>query len=237
VAVSVSIYFASLVEVVVGRRSRRILRHGNTLPETANRRLNEEYVDTISRSLGVGLSDLKYGTGGGQQHSSSKFKVSKSQGKGQYNSDNGRGKGKGKENSGKGFDYSDSRYSDDMSRPSPTEPRKEITEKKKQKNSKRDKHLKLKKSEKASPTYKPIDQPTLKKSEKASPTYKPIDQPTRKPTTDSKFSTKRKSISWYLCKQFSDFLFVFIHLLRRSYHITLRPIDEQAQYAIFFITK
>jgi len=196
VAVSVSIYFASLVEVVAGRRrNQRVIRHGSTLPKPTNRRLNKEYVDDIPRSLGIGLIDLKYGDGGGQHHSNGG--KGRNQGKGQYYSDDSRGKSQGKEQkgqgSGKGYDYSDNTDSEDISHPSPTDPsyliptmspksvkstnpKKEIMEKKKHKNSKSDKH------------------PKLKKTEKASPTYKPVFQPTRQPSTDSKFSNGIKSI-------------------------------------------
>jgi len=185
ITVSVSIFSASSVEVAIGRRrNRRVLRHSSALPEHSNRRSNREYVDGIPRYLGVGLNNLKYGEIRGQHHADEAR--GKSKGKGKYYSDDFRGKGKGYspshgKGSGKGDNNSGSIDTEDTSRLSPTDPpfstptistksSKPTNQKKEYVDSKRGKQSKLMKSEKASPTFKPILHPTrLPSSDKPTP--------------------------------------------------------------------
>ena len=72
---SATIYCASSVEVSVGRgRNRGEIRHGAALlPEQSNSHSDGAYVHH-SRSLGVGLDNLKYGNTKGQYHKDSKAK-------------------------------------------------------------------------------------------------------------------------------------------------------------------
>jgi len=165
IAVSVSIYSASSVEVALGRRrDRRTVRHRSALPEPKKRRSNGEYVNKMQRSLGAGLDNLKYGEIRGQHHIEETRGKSKGKGKGTYYSDNFKGKGKG-------YNNSISIDSEDISRRPLTEPpfqtptistksSKPTNPKKEHVNSKKSKQTKLEKSEKSSPTHTQVLQPT-----------------------------------------------------------------------------
>lgn len=182
ITVSATIYCASSVEVAVGRgRNRGEIRNGAALPEQSNRHSDGAKVNH-SRSLGVGLDNLKYGNTKGQHHKDSK---AKEKGKGGGNSDSGgstvRGEGyptsHGK-GSGKGYVDADSMDSEDVRHPAPAKPSfsaptiapgdRKPTPQRKYKSSKKS------------------DQSKLQKSDKGSRTYQPVSQPTRLPTTNGK---------------------------------------------------
>lgn len=185
VAVSVTIYSTSSVEVAVGRRrSRRVIRQGSSLPEPSDWRSDEQLKLGIPRSLGAGLETLKYGNSKGQHHIGySGGKSKKGKGEGSYYSNDFPSDGKG---SGKGYNNVNSGFSDDMARPSPTKP--PISTPTKSPKSKRPTNQKKKHENSKSSKQK------LKKSEKDSPKSRPIFQPTMVPTTASKFTSKKFSI-------------------------------------------
>jgi hypothetical protein len=225
IGISVSIYSTSSVEVAIGRRrSRRVIRHGSALPEPSNKHSNGEYAHEIPRSLGVGLDNLKYGSKGGQYHiEETRGKSGKGNGKGNYYSDDFRGKGKGYvpsdgKGSGKGYNDSGSIDSEDIPRPSPTKPP-FPTPTMSPKSGKPTNHVSSKGGKQT-------------KSEKASPTYKPISQPTRLPTSNSKFTTNFRMTILQITQH--SVICCFLHLLHRTNSITLQRVDGQVKQATFF---
>jgi len=171
--VSATLYCASSVEIVVrgGRNRGEQLRHGTTLPEASRSRSDGAHVHP-SRSLGVGLDNLKYGNTKGQHHKDSKAKgkvggnIYATESTNTEDSVPSRGKG-----SGKGYVSSGSIDSDDIHHPAPTKTsfipptmypgsKKPTHPRKKDKSSKNSTQTKLHKSDKGSPTSQPAFQPT-----------------------------------------------------------------------------
>ena len=170
ITVSATIYCASSVEVAVGRgRNRGEIRHGAALPEHSD----GAYVHH-SRSLGVGLDNLKYENTKGQHHKDSKAKE-KGKGGENYHSDDSTVRGEGYvtshgKGSGKGYVNAGSMDSEDVHHPTPAKPSfsaptvapgdRMPTHKRKYKSSKKSNQSKLQKSDEGSRTYQPVSQPT-----------------------------------------------------------------------------
>ena len=185
ISISISFYSASSVDVSIGRRrNRRAIHHSRGISESTTES-NRGYKHATRRSLGVGLENLKYGKsvkqhyvveerGGGKGKGGYSADSSKGKGKGytqhyvveKRGTDSSRGKGKGYTPSrerGKGKGHYDSDSIDISPSPSPTKSPKSSKpkyEKKKHVKSKREKHAKLRKSDKASPTFQPVFYPT-----------------------------------------------------------------------------
>lgn len=174
---STTLYYASSVEVAVrgGRnRGERIRCGATTLPESSRIRSDKAY-EPPSRSLGVGLDNLKYGNAKGQHHKDSKAKENGKGGENFYvhestiSEDYVPSRGKG---SGKGYVSGGTIDSEDIQHPAPTKApftpptsspgsRKPTPPRKKDKSTKNRNQTKLHKSEKGSPIFQPVFQPTM----------------------------------------------------------------------------
>mmetsp|Transcript_17696 Transcript_17696/g.40825 ORF Transcript_17696/g.40825 Transcript_17696/m.40825 type:complete len:467 (+) Transcript_17696:32-1432(+) len=182
IIVLISIYSASSVKIAVsGRRNHKLIRHSDEHQEE-DFRSSRDYNRKISRSLGVGMDNLRYENTRGQYHIETRGKDNKGKGKGINYSDNLIGKGKGAspsygkgivssygKGSGKGSVTTGNLESEDIPYLSSTEPPSSIPtflEKNKAKNqkkehgdSKKGKHSKLRKSDKEL-SFHPNPQPT-----------------------------------------------------------------------------
>jgi hypothetical protein len=211
----VLIYSASSVEVAVGRRRRNTIWHGSGPAEPRIKHSDGLYEHEIHRYLGVGLDDLKYGNTGVQHYTKEdkggKSEKAKGKGKGYYYADDYRGKGKGYAPSngkgkGKGYNSFDSIDSEDLTISSKSS--KSLNEKKEHLYSKKEKQTKL------------------QKSDKASPTHKPISKPTRIPMNDSKFYNRNVATLMSSCYGSPNFRLYF-STAHRTYSITLQRVNRQ----------